>query len=72
MTDAVQRGAFTAQPTCCLPQRPRITGLRLCSLEISHRMSIEAEAVSASGPARHQRLGCRFPGDAPSFENWGE
>lgn len=38
MTDAVQRGAFISQPTCCLRQRPRITGPRLCSLEISHAL----------------------------------
>jgi hypothetical protein len=36
MTDAVQPGAFTAQPTCRLRQRPRITGPRVCSLEITH------------------------------------
>ncbi len=36
MTHTAQRGAFTAQPTCRLRQRPRITDPKLCSLEISH------------------------------------
>jgi hypothetical protein len=46
MTDAVQRGAFTAQPTCCLRQRPRITGPRLCSLEISHACRLRRKLSS--------------------------
>jgi hypothetical protein len=36
MTNPDQRGALTAQPTCRLRQRPRNTGSKPCSLEISH------------------------------------
>lgn len=42
MTDALQRGAFTAQPTRCLRQDPRITAPSLCSLEITHAARLRA------------------------------
>jgi len=47
MTDALKHGAFTAQPTCCLRQRPRITGPRLCSLEISHVHRLRRKLTAA-------------------------
>ena len=46
MTNPHQRGALTAQPTCRLRQRPRNTGSKPCSLEISHACRLRAKLAN--------------------------
>jgi hypothetical protein len=47
MTNAAQRGPLTAQPTCRLRERPRNTGSKLWSLEITHASRLRRRLADA-------------------------
>jgi hypothetical protein len=56
MTNPDQRGALTAQPTCRLPQRPRNTGSKPCSLETTCAYRLRRKLADAGTTGRIENV----------------